>query len=271
MNTNKCIRCGSENNEDYKFCVNCGAVLPEPNKAEVLENSFKDEGFDEATARELEFDGVTSTEMTAYVKNNTGKILPKFYTMEKFGQKVSFCFPVFFLGLIFGFLGISIWCFYRKMKKLGVISLCLGIFLFLGNIFLNLNTISQFLGGYAGLMGDILSNQGDFSAPFLQTAFENLITEFDSSYIRVFSFLNQYVGGFICPVLMGMFALHFYKTKAVKDIKDIKGFCPEEMLLSQLSNKGGTSKALAAIPVIVHLLTVTAVFALFVIYFLLVI
>ncbi len=268
MDTVKCIRCGSENHNDYKFCVNCGAVLPQKDKAVFTESpATVDESFksDDAVT---DFDGVSTAEMTAYVKTNQNKILPKFYSMEKYRQKVSFCFPVFILGLLFGLFGISMWCFYRKMKKLGLISLVLGLVLVLGDLIVNFNTTTQFIGGYSKLMLDLFSDSQGFSAALTEAAFDNLVAQYDSSYIRIFSFLNQYVGGFICPVLMGMFGLHLYKIKAVKDIKELKGVCPEELLLSEIAARGGTSKGLLAIPIIVYLLTFIVSFIVFVISFL---
>lgn len=261
MDTIKCIRCGSENQDDYKFCTNCGAVLPQKSKPEFNEASDTVKDASNGADSVLDFDGVSATEMTAYVKTNANKILPKFHTMEKYKQKVSFCFPVFFLGLIFGLFGISMWCFYRKMKKLGLISLVLGTALFLADFIFNFNTTSQFIGGFASLMRDYLSNEAGFSGTLAQTAFENLIAQYDSSYIRIFSFINQYVGGFICPVLMGMFGYHIYKTRAIKEIKELKDTCPEELLLSEISLKGGRSKGLLAIPIIVYLLTTVIPFA----------
>ena len=268
METIKCIRCGYENQDDYKFCMNCGAVLPQKDKTSINENFVCEEDRSKVTEDIVDFDGVSATEMTSYVKNNANKILPKFYTMEKFGQKVSFCFPVFFLGIIFGLFGISMWCFYRKMKKLGLISLVLGVALFLADFIFNFNTTSQFISGFASLLRDSLANDVGFSGPLTQAAFENLITQYDSAYIRIFSFINQYIGGFICPILMGMFGYHLYKSKAVKDIKELKGVCSEEILIHEISLKGGTSKGLLAIPIIVYLLTTAVPFISIIISFL---
>ena len=255
MDTIKCIRCGAENQTDYKFCMNCGAVLPQKDTKPPVESSANLENSANATDTTVDFDGVSSVEMTAFVNNNANKILPKFYTMERFNQKVSFCFPVFFLGLIFGLFGISIWYFYRKMKKLGLISLALGLILFLADFIFNFNTTSQFIGGFASLIRDYFSSDAGFSGTLAQTAFNNLAMQYDSSYIRIFSFINQYVGGFICPVLAGMFSYHLYKEKAIKDIKELKSFCPEEALLTEISLKGGTSKGLLTIPILGCLLT----------------
>lgn len=268
METIKCIRCDYENQDDYKFCMNCGAVLPQKDKTPHNENFVCKDDSSKVTDDVIDFDGVSTTEMSSYIKNNTNKILPKFYTMEKFSQKVSFCFPVFILGLIFGFFGISMWCFYRKMKKLGLISLGLGIFLVLGDLILNFNTTSQLVGGYAALIKDLIANDGGYSQALTQSSMENLLAQYDSSYIRIFSFLGQYVGSLICPVLMGMFGLHIYKNKAIKDIKALKGVCPDEILLSEISTKGGTSMGLAAIPIIVHILTSVIIVATLLISFL---
>lgn len=267
MDTIKCIRCGSENRDDYKFCMNCGAVLPEKNSPEFNENTNAvKETFSGDSV--MDFDGVSACEMTAYVNTNANKILPKFYTMEKFRQKVSFCFPVFFLGLLFGFFGISMWCFYRKIKKLGFISLILGLAMVLGDLVINFNATSLLIGGFASLFKDLLANDSGMSQALTQAAMDNLLVQYDSSYIRLFSFINQYIGGFICPVLMGMFGYHLYKTKAIKEIKELKGSCPEEMLNHEISQKGGTSKALLLIPIAVYLLTILLTFVVFLISFL---
>ena len=251
-----CLRCSSENNDDYKFCINCGASLPKNYSVPFKESVTTEEAQDTYTNKPLTFDGVSIYEMDTYIGKNTEKILPKMQNMQKFNQRVSFCFPVFILGLFFGFIGMSMWFFYRKMKKAGTIFLLLGLLFTLSDLFVNLGAITQLISGYFSVFKDIVLDSGA-NPDLAVSAFERLLEQYNASYIGIFSFINQYIGGMICPVLMGMFGLHFYKKKAVTDIKAIKETAPLECFLGEIALKGGTSARLVLIPVFFYLITIT--------------
>ncbi len=254
MDKINCIRCKAENNDDYKFCINCGAHLPKNHSIPFRENTCLSQNDPPTAAEPLDFDGVSSAEMTAYIEKNADKILPKMYNMQKYNQRVSFCFPVFFLGLLLGFIGISMWCFYRKMKKLGFIFLFLGLFFALGDLIVNLSATTQLISGHAKLLAEFFANSQAINPIFPAAAFEEIFARYNDAYIGIFSFLNQYVGGIIAPVLMGMFGLHFYKTKALLDIKEIKNTIPSAYVFDSIAEKGGTSGGLLSIPIIFYIL-----------------
>ena len=139
--------------------------------------------------------------------------------------------------------------------------LALGLSLTLGDLIINLGATTQLVSGYFSIIKDLMLGSS-VSQDFAITALEKLLAQYNASYIGIFSFINQYIGGMICPVLMGMFGLYFYKKKALADIKKIKEVAPSEYLSGEISMKGGTSVGLLSIPIIFNILTLIAYFVL---------
>ena len=131
MDTNKiCIACGTENREDFTFCKNCGAKLPdiaEPKPEPAVDTSaatvqgaeqpalnadpvFYAPKQDEAALSELD-------ELATFIGNNGYEIAQKQLNRKTQAKKASWNWPVFLFGF---FLNIPfVWYFYRKMYKQG--------------------------------------------------------------------------------------------------------------------------------------------------------
>ncbi len=130
-----CPDCGTENEEEYSYCKNCGAKLEiAENKTEYQYNNT-DSGtynpnFADAKSNGFFVDtitGIPSDEVCAFVGKKSPDILKKFSKMEVTGSKVSWCWPVAILGLLLGPIGSAIWFFYRKMYKPALILVALGL------------------------------------------------------------------------------------------------------------------------------------------------
>ena len=63
-----CKRCGSENDDDYKFCKICGQSLTETEPP--IDNTFSEKIY-----------GETKEDIEIFAGKNSHKILSKFYTL----------------------------------------------------------------------------------------------------------------------------------------------------------------------------------------------
>ena len=98
-----CKECKQENEPEYNYCKNCGNKLDsdvkikEENTAQNINyskysNPFGDIGVEEISAEEL----------SLFIGKKSNDILPKFQKMELTNSKISWCWPVAILSLIFG-------------------------------------------------------------------------------------------------------------------------------------------------------------------------
>lgn len=267
----KCVRCGTENETDYTFCKNCGAVLPK------VEKKFDGVGPaaympPQPQVTTIDYDGVSGQEMSAYIKTNVDKILPKMQTMQLQNKKTAWSWPVFLLGFFFGFIGISCWCFYRKMVKWGLIALACAVVLTTADLAVNYGSIKTLMQDYIGTVMVLVESDsfrevdddltlGEFREQYEDTMDEyidDLVEEtetFMRSYRGIFGRLNSLLGRLVCPILMGLFGLYLYKQKAVRDIMGLRQTSSADPLYwVRLSSKGGTSGGLVVIPVAVSFL-----------------
>lgn len=237
MDKKICLKCSTENEGNFVFCKYCGAMLPVvdkrfnyPHTEDVEEDSAEPEVF-----------GIPLSDMTAYIGKRPHKFIPKFIRMEATNQKISTCIPVLLLGLLFGFFGMALWFFWRKMSKIGSVFVLLGLVMSFANIAVNFSVYSAYIDG---LSTAILS-----SSDTGLTA-EALVEAFEAGYNPIISLISQYVEYLIVPAIASLFALHFYKNKACADIKYIKENPTENLSEdARIALKGGCSGALLLIPI----------------------
>ena len=248
MDKKICLKCSTENEGNYVFCKYCGAVLP------VVDRRYNYPPADEEVREEVsepEIDGVSLSDMNRYVGKRPHKFIPKFLRMQALGQNTSFCAPVFLFGLFFGFFGTAVWFFWRKMSKLGWLFVGIGLFLAGLDIAVNYSAYSAFFDGSFGLFGDIIRNPQKYADPAsVNEAANSLAFAFEESFNPVVSLISRYVGNLSVPSVMSLFAMYFYKKKAVSDIKEIRGSTEDTVLRHQLiTEKGGCSGLLILIPI----------------------
>ena len=119
-----CVKCSTENQDNFSFCKNCGAALPETVAAHTNNINAQPLSTFEDRALEIDFDGVGYRELETYVGKNAKKIMPKFISLKLFGRRVSLSFPVLILGFLFGFWGFTsvmprIYYDMKNLKKQG--------------------------------------------------------------------------------------------------------------------------------------------------------
>lgn len=251
-----CVRCSAENEEHYRFCKNCGASLPVVDRFQQSDyeykQSFDDKGQQGASSANFDYGSVNGKEIEAYVGAGKEKICRKFFSMELLGKKTSWHFPVFLLGILFGFFGLSFWFFSRKMFKVGVILAAFGVAFMMFDAYINLEANRAFWGEYQTIFGAVLeSGQGQEFSPISQQ-FEAAINRYAANYNPIMSQISNYIGSLFLPFIMGVFGLNIYKNKAIKDIKNLKEKYPSDgYLLARIAAKGGRKIYLALIPVVI--------------------
>ena len=244
MSKKICVQCNTENEADFRFCKRCGAVLPIVEEkaninAEVVFENNTSASFDGDT-----IDGVSAEHLRAYVGKNNRRIMDSFYNMSIYNKKTSFCAPVLILGLLSGFLGMSIWFFYRKMNKIGFLLLSIPFIFSLIDVALNFDAFASFLKGYSQIFSLYM-----LDSDALRQQITLLYSDFAKNFNSFLPDIRNLVESIVAPVVMSVFALYFYKNDAVKKVKKI---CLENAGDSNLSLKlflsGGTSAIRTAIP-----------------------
>lgn len=143
-----CSACNTENREDFQFCINCGARLPEAVNPQPETNAPVQETQAEAVpaapkqeksatpfyapAQNTENPSELDT-LAAFIGTNGYENAQKMLNMKMRFKKASWNWPVFLFGL---FLGLPfVWFFYRKMYKQGVAVLLVTLAILLGSSF----------------------------------------------------------------------------------------------------------------------------------------
>ena len=134
-----CSECGTENEQEYEYCKNCGSKL------ETAYNEDKDLNYGSFNGKNAgtynqnfsssnsgypyieEISGIKSDDVATFVGKKSSEILKKFSKMEICHSKLCWCWPVAVLGFLFGPIGAAIWFFYRKMYKIALILVAIGV------------------------------------------------------------------------------------------------------------------------------------------------
>ncbi len=233
-----CISCGTESPSHFEYCKHCGAILP------VVDKIPHEEFFE---AELPSFEEISYDEYSHFVGINSKNILEDFKTIEE--KRYVFCLPVLFLGLFFGFFGMSAWFFYRKLKKQGCILFLIGTLLAAVHIIINVEVCKAIWFVFEALL------QGSIDLNWSIT----LLTSFSRYTLNITRYIE-----FAAAFFVSAFALRMYKKASYKKISVLKGKSandPEFPLESALKNQGGTSVFSFALTFISAVLVLAAVFA----------
>ena len=245
-----CEVCKTENEAHYEYCKNCGNKLGEIQKEKVYSepviqktqaqytpvSPYASSQTNSAyTPKEqtnyqyeikapkikdtygiTEIDGVKTEDLAAYIGPNNNRIINKFAKMELSGSKASWCWPAALWGLL-GLCGVAMWFIYRKMYKLGIILLALGVLLdgviaYAGNGAINSfdNFVSEFL--FEG------SSNSEFGELEEIPEIENGNNVNNDIVTKVALLLGDIV--FLSGIAFGgVFGLYIYKKHTAKKIK----------------------------------------------------
>lgn len=247
MNEKKCVKCATLSEEHFTYCRYCGAMLPVVDKDPLFTENFSD------TAKAETHAEITPKDYECYIGPNADKITEVFDNMSVTGAKGSWCVPVFILGLLFGFYGISAWFFSRKLNKYAFFSLLAGVVLSFADAVINRQLSTELYGLFTNWIGKGIPDIYSFSS------FLSGMSEYFYLKISLFSFF-----GTVFTFVSSFFALNCYKKKADGDILQIKTTYVEESdipLAVKLRHAGGLKSFRAILPLAVGALTNIIFFA----------
>lgn len=286
MNKRICEVCKTENEAHYEYCKNCGNQLGVVQKEKVYSDPViqktqaqytpvspytSSQTNNVYTAKEqtynnqyeikapsvkdtygiTEIDGVKTEDLAAYIGPNNNRIIKKFAKMELSGSKVSWCWPAALWGLL-GLCGVAMWFIYRKMYKLGIILLALGVLLdgviaYVANGATNSfdNFVSEFL--FEG------SSNSEFGELEEIPEIENGNNINNDIVTKVALLLGDIV--FLSGIAFGgVFGLYIYKKHATKRIKHYNLLNASQRYHQiGLMATGGTSAGFAVLALFVSL------------------
>ena len=247
-----CVKCGTENNEDYKFCKNCGALLPD------LNEGYTPPAAPKSTEENERIYGIEKKHLKMFVGQNDDKILSKFRGMELADSKVSWCWPAAILGFFFGFFGISFWLFYRKMYKPAFLSVAIGTLFYIVQAFVSFAPTVELVSHIAELFSPAMYEIENFEL-FMQSFLDKIsTTAIGINFSGIFSDVEKV----LAVIFGGLFGLYFYKNHVVeKIIETTEEYSDVEDLDDRLENVGGVSGGMAFLGVVIMLIISSAVSA----------
>ena len=248
-----CVKCSTENQDNFSFCKNCGAALPETVAAHTNNINAQPLSTFEDRALEIDFDGVGYRELETYVGKNAKKIMPKFISLKLFGRRVSLSFPVLILGFLFGFWGMAVYFFSRKVFPVAVALTLCGLVFSGAQIAVKYEADKQFFSVYSALVTEMVENpegSADELEETILNMYENYTASLNTEGYSLVSFIDLWVVRSMLPVIISGFATYFYYKSAVRRIKKVKETFPESE--SHIQKAGGLSVGLIFIPIAVN-------------------
>lgn len=284
---NICPVCKTENEPQYKFCKNCGTKLINENTQSGVNqapppppaansnpqytynnpnNYYQPNGYYQNNYRPVppppppapkpepmptvdSIDGIPMDDIKCFIGEKNTNMIGKFNKMELTGSKVSWCWPVAILGYFLGPLGAAIWFFYRKMYKIALLLVGIGLIvgmstsLIAGDNPLEQGIINQFESGvvdFESILDSIINStttRGTIAA-----AIENIAS----------------IGTMI---ICGLFGCNFYKRHTVSTINAYRAKNIDERYYKMgLASIGGTSGGMIALGIAINVFA-TEIFA----------
>lgn len=248
-----CMRCGTENDNGYTFCKNCGfriADMP-ASYGNTAQSTAQEAGDNPGVNASV--DGIPADQKMAFIGKNADKIINKFDRMDIAQSKISWCWPAAVLSFLFGFFGTAIWFFYRKMYKtafllVGVAVLLLGLRTALTYDY-TVAVLDLFVDAIKNIDSYMYNDQ--YIEEFL-TKIENISLFGTASIASVLADVETYAA----TIIFGMFSLYLYKKHMVKKIGKFN--TPGNVYIGNpaaLSLVGGTSGGMAFLGVVIMLIS----------------
>lgn len=248
-----CHECGTENENEYLYCKNCGADLSKSEDSYTEANSgYTASGFSgnytDEKSRVDNFiadsiDGIPMEQIGLYVGKKSDYYCRKFSKMELTQSKVSWHWPAAVLGLLLGPFGSAIWCFYRKMYKVAFILVAIGI------LFAGITSVLTYDANISTLEDIIKASQLDSIDEMLE-AFENIDNTSSVGTTAV-----EYISDFVdtaTAIFMGIFANWLYRRSCVDKIRKYQQSGLDQRYYKLgLSAVGGTSGGMLAVGILI--------------------
>ena len=263
-----CNECNTENELHYLYCKNCGNPLEgEKTVNPPLNEEPKTQAPPVAPAPAVpnSVEDIDKQDFTEFIGKNSDKIFSKFVRMEYSHSKVSWCWPAAILQLLFGFLGGAIWFFYRKMYKVAVILVAIGIVFTAAQTALTFNTqvsVGNYIVDSFSQIFEEIESGFTYSGASTQRVIENIekapTGKLDMLLVGiadVLDLIETYAGA----ALVGMFAMHLYKKHCIKKIRAYKQGAVNPQYYSYcLGLIGGTSGGMLALGIIITAIVTSA-------------
>lgn len=229
-----CSECGTENENDYVYCKNCGTLLGRPTetrKAEYTAAPVAEEQTGTAApeskaepagasgsagftppevAPGVSPDGIPQEEIALFVGKKAATVMPKLIKMEITNSKISWCWPPAILGFLLGPMGAALWFFYRKMYKKGALLFGIGAALTLITSAMTFGTASV---DYDSVFEAFLSG----NAQALSDAFSSISTT--AGILDIAAQIIGNVTDLLTCIFTGLFGYYAYKEHCVHSIR----------------------------------------------------
>lgn len=245
-----CHECQTENEPKYVYCKNCGTLLKENDEKSKRKYSDYNYGFSGNTNTGGgtyygtygvfldEIEGVPTDDLMTFTGKKSYDIVSKFSKSEITSSKCGWCWPPAILGFLFGPFGSAIWFFYRKMYKLAMIFVAVGIILSTSVAFIaGAETNFDFTEFYSGNYESIYDN----------------IDEADTDTVRddIANFVNLSVS-IASAVVSGIFGMYLYKRHSINKIKTYNNMTVDPRYYKLgLATIGGTSSGMAVLGIFI--------------------
>lgn len=245
-----CTNCGTENSDEYNFCVGCGQTLVNP-KQKFEEPCSANRGssntYEAPIAAQDSCGSIGNMPIAAavdFVGKKVDYYIPKFKRFDASRSGASWNWPValfsFLLGMPF------IWFFYRKMYKIGSIILAAYSLLFVFDIICGLqivNTTLDFLKPY--VLQALQSPTGELSYELQQQISAGMITlssniAIPSAISNIVNFVTLGLNVYLSIAANSLYMKHMLNTFNKAAVKNPNGVSPFE-----LRALGGTSSGAA--------------------------
>jgi len=269
---NICKECGAQNETEFKYCKNCGALISsetEKSNTQPQTNYYSEPQYSQPVNHYAppqtplytdmpidNIDGVSTEELSLFVGKKADTIVNKFIGLEKRNSKVSWCWPVAILSYILGPFGASFWFFYRKMYKPAFLLSLIGFFTYFTTAVLNFGS-GEYLNEFLSLNEFLRKYFSEFFSGNFQSAI-NLYESIDMAQYLKFMFLSFFNSAvsILIVVFCGMFSMNIYKNHAVKKIKGFKSLQTDSTYYKLGINAlGGVSGGMVTLGIALFLVT----------------
>ncbi len=250
-----CKECGTVNEHDYTFCKNCGCALPEdaPSTQQSAYNTYN--GYAQSKKAYAAYsyqtsvdcndiDGIPTDDMVRFVGKNSHTIIPKWVSMQMTHGKVSWCWPVFILTMLFGLCGAAFWHLYRRMYKLGIALLAAALIF---GVVQTAVTFESTVSFFSNLLNVAQSYTETLDMQQYQYDIQKLAESGELYTLMLWSFLFNGVQ-IIFAILLSLFSINTYKNYAVRKIRSYGRPLSE----TELYLAGGTSGGATAVGAVIY-------------------